>query len=279
MLFYCFRKITTAKNKFPCFDSLIKAFSAHQSVLFLTKVFALFCFPGYLSDRELRTLATRLYKLPLDQQDLSSFQRTLKNCSNASNETTHTLAVEKGEDFLPMVSEDFIQRCETILKMLNNSNKGATKYKYETLADEDVAFHMIRDNASKVLQQLDAIRSVKKKFVCLNDNIDHSKKDADLIKALLIDFYESLFPIPSQFELMHEYRNRFLYVSELNEWLRNRELTRFWMSVLLVFSLTVAFFSLFPGILSWIVQRLCPFRRLFFPVRSLSSESSRLLTV
>lgn len=57
-----------------------------------------------------------------------------------------------------------------------------------------------------------------RKFICLNDNIDHSHKDATTVKAVLRDFYESMFPMPSQFELPREYRNRFLHMDELQEW-------------------------------------------------------------
>lgn len=57
-----------------------------------------------------------------------------------------------------------------------------------------------------------------RKFICLNDNIDHSHKDAATVKAVLRDFYESMFPLPSQFELPREYRNRFLHMEELQEW-------------------------------------------------------------
>lgn len=57
-----------------------------------------------------------------------------------------------------------------------------------------------------------------RKFICLNDNIDHSHKDAPTVKAVLRDFYESMFPLPSQFELPREYRNRFLHMEELQEW-------------------------------------------------------------
>lgn len=59
---------------------------------------------------------------------------------------------------------------------------------------------------------------ISRKFVCLNDNIDHNHKDAQTVKAVLRDFYESMFPIPSQFELPREYRNRFLHMHELQEW-------------------------------------------------------------
>ena len=65
---------------------------------------------------------------------------------------------------------------------------------------------------------LDEIRKEKKKFICLNDNIDHSKEGAELSKIILIDFYESLFPLPSQFEIPGQYRNRFLHLRELKEW-------------------------------------------------------------
>ena len=65
---------------------------------------------------------------------------------------------------------------------------------------------------------LDELRKKKKKFICLNDNIDHSHEGAEMAKLILLDFYESLFPTPSQFELPGHYRNRFLYVDKLKEW-------------------------------------------------------------
>lgn len=74
---------------------------------------------------------------------------------------------------------------------------------------------------SKVLLLLFAVLTsvtATRKFICLNDNIDHSHKDAATVKAVLRDFYESMFPLPSQFELPREYRNRFLHMEELQEW-------------------------------------------------------------
>lgn len=71
---------------------------------------------------------------------------------------------------------------------------------------------------AKVIAMLDEIRKEKKKFICLNDNIDHSKQGAELSKLILVDFYESLFPIPSQFEIPGQFRNRFLHLQELKDW-------------------------------------------------------------
>ena len=233
-----------------------------------------------MSDRELRTLATRLYTLPLDLNDLNSLEQTLLKCDNRSVPETNNTSIPSHQTILPSVSLEFLQQCDPLLKLLNDSYKGVTKYKFETLGDEDVAFHMIRDNATAVLQQLDAIRGKKKKFVCLNDNIDHSKKDAELIKALLVDFYESLFPTPSQFELPQEYRNRFLSVSELNEFMKEREFIKFWTNILLAILVLAAFFSIFPGIFFYLIQLLCPLRRLFSLFqRNSSSTTSRLMTV
>ena len=43
-------------------------------------------------------------------------------------------------------------------------------------------------------------------------------KDADVIKALLHDVYETFYPFPSQFELESQYRNRFQYLQDYRSW-------------------------------------------------------------
>lgn len=49
--------------------------------------------------------------------------------------------------------------------------------------------------------------------------MDESKvSENELIRAVLYDFYLSLFPNPSKFELPTDFRNRFLYIDELNQW-------------------------------------------------------------
>ena len=65
---------------------------------------------------------------------------------------------------------------------------------------------------------IDHFISISRKFICLNDNIDHTKEGSHLAKLVLLDLYESLYPIPSQFELSPQYRNRFLHTADLNEW-------------------------------------------------------------
>ncbi|XP_068729613.1 N-acetylglucosamine-1-phosphotransferase subunits alpha/beta-like [Montipora capricornis] len=234
---------------------------------------------GVLSDRELRTLATRLYNLPLDLNDLHNLEQTLLKCANKTMPETNSSDPSQHVP-LPSVTVQFLQKCDPLIQLLNETYKSVTKYKFETLGDDDVAFHMIRDNASAVLQQLDAIRGKKKKFVCLNDNINHGKKDAELIKALLVDFYESLFPIPSQFELPQEYRNRFLHISELEEWVKEREAVKFWTNILMAIFILAAIFTFFPNLFLYLIEFLCPLRRfLLLFQRNSPSSSSRLMTV
>lgn len=55
--------------------------------------------------------------------------------------------------------------------------------------------------------------------MCLNDNLDDTRSsENELVKAVLYDFYLSLFPKASKFELPSDLRNRFLYVDELETW-------------------------------------------------------------
>ncbi|EGV93312.1 N-acetylglucosamine-1-phosphotransferase subunits alpha/beta, partial [Cricetulus griseus] len=141
---------------------------------------------GVLSDREIRTLATRIHDLPLSLQ--------------------------------PPVTKSLVTNCKPVTDKIHKAYKDKNKYRFEIMGEEEIAFKMIRTNVSHVVGQLDDIRKNPRKFVCLNDNIDHNHKDAQTVKAVLRDFYESMFPIPSQFELPREYRNRFLHMHELQEW-------------------------------------------------------------
>ena len=71
----------------------------------------------------------------------------------------------------------------------------------------------------KVVQSLDDLRRNPKKFFCLNDNTDASRTDDNrLIHAILVDFLESVLPVPSTFELPPDYRNKFTHTYQLERW-------------------------------------------------------------
>uniref|UniRef100_A0A8C2DET0 N-acetylglucosamine-1-phosphotransferase subunits alpha/beta n=1 Tax=Cyprinus carpio TaxID=7962 RepID=A0A8C2DET0_CYPCA len=195
---------------------------------------------GVLSDREIRTLATRIHELPLSLQDLTSLEQMLINCSKIlpSNLTQlHTVSPTQEAYYdpsMPPVTKGLVIHCKPITERIHKAFKDQNKYKFEIMGEEEIAFKMIRTNVSHVVGQLDDIRKNPRKFICLNDNIDHSHKDASTVKAVLRDFYESMFPLPSQFELPREYRNRFLHMTELQEWRIYRDKLKFWTHCVLV---------------------------------------------
>ena len=56
---------------------------------------------------------------------------------------------------------------------------------------------------------LDDLRKQPKKFTCLNDNTDPTREEENkMVHAVLIDFLESVLPVPSSFELPQDYRNK-----------------------------------------------------------------------
>uniref|UniRef100_A0A8C2ZX41 N-acetylglucosamine-1-phosphotransferase subunits alpha/beta n=1 Tax=Cyclopterus lumpus TaxID=8103 RepID=A0A8C2ZX41_CYCLU len=206
---------------------------------------------GVLSDREIRTLATRIHELPLSLQDLTGLEQMLINCSKTlpANLTQLHLVNPTQEAYydpsMPPVTKGLVLYCKPITERIQKAFRDQNKYKFEIMGEEEIAFKMVRTNVSHVVGQLDDIRKNPRKFVCLNDNIDHSHKDAATVKAVLRDFYESMFPLPSQFELPREYRNRFLHMEELQEWRVYRDKLKFWTHCVLVTLVVFTIMSFF----------------------------------
>ncbi|PVD33947.1 hypothetical protein C0Q70_05209 [Pomacea canaliculata] len=210
---------------------------------------------GILSDRELRTFAAKLHELPLYLEMLSSLENILINCStqlppdleHQHIQQTLTLTNEQYyETRMPQVTKLLFTNCSEINRLVLEKFKPKPKYKTTILDDSEVAFKMIHGNVSKVVGQLDDIRKNPKKFICLNDNIEHGTEGAKTVKAVIMDFYESILPLQSQFELPRDYRNRFLHVKDLEEWKRYRDWLRFWahlaLLILVIFTI-VSFFG------------------------------------
>eukprot|EP00794_Sanderia_malayensis_P020317 gene20317-22316_t len=196
---------------------------------------------GVLSDRELRTLAAKLFPLPLESSNVQAMSNMLENCSLASNESSP----KRSANTLPTVNKELLTQCDPIIKLLTDDSKKKLKYQFEEMNDEDVTFKMIRNNVSHVVFQLDWIRKNRRKFVCLNDNIDHANPQAKIIRAVLKDFFESMFPRKSQFELPETYRNRFLRVEELNKWMAEVEQRETLQRVVLCIGIVVVILIIF----------------------------------
>uniref|UniRef100_A0A667ZDA9 N-acetylglucosamine-1-phosphotransferase subunits alpha/beta n=1 Tax=Myripristis murdjan TaxID=586833 RepID=A0A667ZDA9_9TELE len=228
---------------------------------------------GVLSDREIRTLATRIHELPLSLQDLTSLEQMLINCSKTlpTNLTQLHLVNPTQEAYydpsMPPVTKGLVLHCKPITERIHKAFRDQNKYKFEIMGEEEIAFKMVRTNVSHVVGQLDDIRKNPRKFICLNDNIDHSHKDAATVKAVLRDFYESMFPLPSQFELPREYRNRFLHMEELQEWRVYRDKLKFWTHCVLV---TLVIFT----VISFFAEQLILLKRKLFPRRRVNKDNN-----
>lgn len=207
---------------------------------------------GILSVRELRTLLVRLKGVPLTASVINDFEAVLKDCAlkyNHSLPSVDPLEYETNYDpNLPLLTLEFVANCTELVKMINKTYGSKNKFNYVELDGEaDVNFKMLHHNSTVVLAKLDEVRKSKKKFICLNDNLDHTSEESRMAALILQDFYESYFPIPSQFELPANYRNRFLYVEELEEWLQNRQIMQAILQLICVVLVLVCLFSVFYG--------------------------------
>ncbi|GIY39560.1 hypothetical protein CDAR_539301 [Caerostris darwini] len=185
---------------------------------------------GTWSDREIRTVLARLYDIPLDFSSVAGFEQLIVNCSQSATSPLVQPSVPHGERYydskLPVVSLSLVKSCPAVSSLLLKHLGIQKRNQFQEMGEEEVAFKMIHNNLSQVLGQIDDLRKRPKKFVCLNDNMNHGTQEAELIRTVIQDFYESLFPVKSRFELSPEYRNKFLYVHELREWRKTRDKIR-----------------------------------------------------
>ena len=122
---------------------------------------------------------------------------------------------------LPVVSQYLIVNCIPLVLFLKNSLKDEPKYKHKVVENPEklVAFRRITSNITQVVSVLDDLRREPKKFLCLNDNTDPGEETSNkMVHAVLVDYLESVLPVPSSFELPLDYRNKFLHTFELARW-------------------------------------------------------------
>ncbi|XP_076162645.1 N-acetylglucosamine-1-phosphate transferase subunits alpha and beta isoform X3 [Ptiloglossa arizonensis] len=205
---------------------------------------------GTWSDREIRTLLSRLYPLPLDYSLVVEFENAITNCSNHVK-ITEILNPPQGERYLdsslPVVSKELIAKCESVSNKIEARFGEKKLYPHEIIrAGKNEIFEMLTSNVSLTVQLLDEIRRDPKKFICLNDDMDPLRRsENEIVRALLNDFYRSLYPLRSTFELPLQYRNLFTHRHELFEWRTNRAKARNLLLCLIVLLLVTTFYHLF----------------------------------
>ncbi|XP_033190663.1 N-acetylglucosamine-1-phosphate transferase subunits alpha and beta [Bombus vancouverensis nearcticus] len=233
--FSYFYFLTSEKRKVPI-EEIFDTFDTDKS--------------GTWSDREIRTLLSRLYPLPLDYSLVVEFENAITNCSNHIK-VTKVLNPPPGERYLdsslPIVTKELIAKCETVSRKIKDKFSQEKLYPHEIIkAGKNEIFEMLTSNVSLTVQLLDEIRRDPKKFICLNDDMDPLRRsENEIVRALLNDFYRSLYPLRSTFELPLQYRNLFTHRHKLLEWRSNRTRARNLLLCLILLLLLTTFYHLF----------------------------------
>ncbi|XP_076248426.1 N-acetylglucosamine-1-phosphate transferase subunits alpha and beta isoform X2 [Calliopsis andreniformis] len=233
--FSYFYFLTSEKRKVPI-EEIFDTFDTDKS--------------GTWSDREIRTLLSRLYPLPLDYSLVGEFENAIINCSNHVN-VPKISNPPPGERYLdsslPVISKELIAKCESISRGIRTKFGEKKLYSHEIIkAGKNEIFEMLTSNVSLTVQLLDEIRREPKKFICLNDDMDPLRQsENEIVRALLNDFYRSLYPLRSTFELPLQYRNLFTHRHELFEWRANRTKARNLLLCLIVLLLFTTLYHLF----------------------------------
>ncbi|XP_060559210.1 N-acetylglucosamine-1-phosphotransferase subunits alpha/beta-like [Ruditapes philippinarum] len=112
-------------------------------------------------------------------------------------ENNNTLA---DPDSKQMLKSTFL-KCSAIVDYIRRKRILKPKHKYTLDTDDNYYFIMIRNILIKARWDLNKITDNPRKFIAINDDMDHSKMIATAVELELKNFYKRLFPYPSQYEL------------------------------------------------------------------------------
>lgn len=181
---------------------------------------------GLLSHNELRTVAVRIFgNNPLDEDLFEDMEKSLRD---------HSLRSDQAVDL------DALLATEGIKQHLEEWYSDHLAAKWEKMGTDEVAFLRINQNDTELQSRLDGIRERQHLFICLNDDIEHDDPRAGDAVALLHEFYQSLVPLPSSFELPPERYHQHSYIHDVKTDLNRSKLARWstWAGAALVVLVT-----------------------------------------
>eukprot|EP01059_Diplonema_ambulator_P003086 TRINITY_DN12724_c0_g1_i1.p1 TRINITY_DN12724_c0_g1~~TRINITY_DN12724_c0_g1_i1.p1 ORF type:complete len:1088 (+),score=329.81 TRINITY_DN12724_c0_g1_i1:47-3310(+) len=88
------------------------------------------------------------------------------------------------------------------------------RYKHIVMTEDEVSFFMIRNNATVVQRQMDHMMWKRARFMCINDNMNHSDPANREVLNVLLTFMKDYFPIATEFELPDGVENKHLHTFE-----------------------------------------------------------------
>ncbi|XP_077401638.1 N-acetylglucosamine-1-phosphotransferase subunits alpha/beta-like [Vanacampus margaritifer] len=195
---------------------------------------------GVLSDKEIQALAMQIYKQQLKPEDLTRLRNQLINCSQSlPKEVSQIHRAKPSQE--SQVTEELVMNCKPVTDRIRSTFADQKKYKYKIMGSNDVHFKLLNNDLADAAHIFDDIHQQPRKFVCINDEIDHTKSNAMGVKKKLMEFYQSMFPQPSQFELHKDMPNKFLHMDEHREWQAYQNKMRFYRYSAIVVLVIFAF--------------------------------------
>lgn len=89
-------------------------------------------------------------------------------------------------------------------------------FRFKVRELDDVTFFMIKDNTTLARSNMDHVLYKRPKFLCINDNMNHSHPDHGRVVEIIREFLEEYYPKPSSFERTQRGRNSTVDDTESN---------------------------------------------------------------
>lgn len=141
-----------------------------------------------LNRNEARTFYLTTTKNDYEEKDFELFWNESIDCS-LNNGTKNKLPIS------------VLINCNEF-DFLNDESKIKKRNQFVTLKMNDVSFNQINNNIDQLRTNLDKVRKSPTQFICINDNFSyHDPEKSKLVYELLHDFYESILPLKSKFEI------------------------------------------------------------------------------
>nr|XP_057919905.1 N-acetylglucosamine-1-phosphotransferase subunits alpha/beta-like isoform X2 [Doryrhamphus excisus] len=185
---------------------------------------------GILSNSEFQDFGTGIQKQLINPANFEDLKKELITCCETlPSEVTGIIQVKPcqvtdHDEDMPPITKSLVLNCKPVTDRIY---KG-TMYKYQVMGQQDTHYKYITNNIANAGREFKDVLTHPKKFICINDGIDHTVSASKEVKAKLAKFYQDMFPQPSTFELPKTKSNRILYRDELWEWQAYQEKLRFY---------------------------------------------------
>ncbi|CAK4140237.1 unnamed protein product [Aphanomyces euteiches] len=112
----------------------------------------------------------------------------------------------------PYLTLESLRECKNVTDKLIQTAIDRLPPTHAMMSEKQVTFHMLSDQYRTAWNQLLNTRAKRTKFICINDDM---KYPSVTVGNILNDFFTSLWPHRSQFELPYHLQNRYGHVDEL----------------------------------------------------------------